>query len=163
MSILTNILSGGTAKLVESVGNAVDNLITSKEEKEQLKIELEKEINRHNETVESEATKQVELYLKDIASARDSNARIQESEKASFWAKNTAYFLDVFVGLIWGSLTIFIALRQLRLVTVEGADFTGILSLYATVTAIFMISVNFHRGSSISSQNKDKTISNLTK
>jgi len=33
MSILTNLLSGGAAKLVESVGGVIDNLHTSKEEK----------------------------------------------------------------------------------------------------------------------------------
>ena len=33
MSILTNLLSGGAAKLVESVGGVLDNLHTSKDEK----------------------------------------------------------------------------------------------------------------------------------
>ena len=33
MSILTNLLSGGAAKLVSSVGGVIDNLHTSKEEK----------------------------------------------------------------------------------------------------------------------------------
>ena len=33
MSILTKLLSGGAAKLVESVGGVIDNLHTSKEEK----------------------------------------------------------------------------------------------------------------------------------
>ena len=39
MSILTNLLSGGAAKLVSSVGGVIDNLHTSKEEKlEEVKI-----------------------------------------------------------------------------------------------------------------------------
>jgi len=162
MSILTNILSGGASKLVESIGSTIDNLVTSKEEKEQLKIELQKEINRHNEVLESEANKEIELYLKDTQSARDTNARIQESDKASFWAKNTAYFLDVFIGLIWGCITIFIVCKALKLVDNVQADMTAILSIYSTITAIFMISVNFHRGTSIGSQNKQKTIDKLT-
>lgn len=163
MNILSTILSGGASKLVESIGTAVDNLTTSKEEKEALKIEIQKEVNRHTEAIQSEANKELDILLKDTASARDANARIQESEKASFWAKNTAYFLDVFIGLIWGTMTIFIGCKALKLVDNVNADMTAVLSLYSTVTAIFMINVNFHRGSSIGSQNKQKTIDNLTK
>jgi hypothetical protein len=45
MSWLTNIFSDGASKLVDSVGNALDGLITSDEEKLQAKNELESIIN----------------------------------------------------------------------------------------------------------------------
>lgn len=161
MGLLSNLFSGGAEKLIGTIGGVVDNLVTSKEEKEQLKIELAKEINRHNETAEAEATKRIEAELKDVQSARDANARIQESDKASWWAKNTAYFLDVFLGLIWGFITVFLVMKALHLMEAYQVDLTAVLSIYSTVTAMFMISLNFHRGSSRGSQEKQKQLDKL--
>lgn len=161
--IIASAMSGGADKLIEKMGNVVDNLITSKEEKETLKIELKKEINRHNETTKAEATKRIEAELKDIQGARDANARIQESDKASWWAKNTAYFLDVFLGLIWGFVTIFLVMKALNLIESVKVDLTAILSIYSTITAMFMISLNFHRGTSRSSQEKQKQLNDILK
>lgn len=160
MGILSTIFSGGASELVKSVGSVIDNLTTSKEEKEAAKLALQQEINRHSETIEAEANKIYEAELKDMQSARDANARIQESDKASWWAKNTAYFLDVFIGLVWGSITIFIAAKALKLVGAN-MDMTGILSLYSTVTAVFMICLNFHRGTSAGSAAKQKQLDRM--
>jgi hypothetical protein len=55
MSILTKILSGGAAKLVESVGGVIDNLHTSKEEK----LEAEAKIKDLVMGYEAEMQKQV--------------------------------------------------------------------------------------------------------
>ena len=55
MSILTNLLSGGAAKLVESVGGVIDNLHTSKEEK----LEAEAKIKDLVMGYEAEMQKQV--------------------------------------------------------------------------------------------------------
>ena len=45
MSILTDIFSSGASKLVDSVGSALDNLITSDEERLKAKNELESIVN----------------------------------------------------------------------------------------------------------------------
>ena len=55
MSILTKLLSGGAAKLVESIGGVVDNLHTSKEEK----LEAEAKIKDLVMGYEAEMQKQV--------------------------------------------------------------------------------------------------------
>lgn len=159
-TILSTIFSKAASSVVDSVGNAFDKNFTSKEEKEAAKLELQKEINRSIEAIQAEATNVYESELKDIQSARDANVRIQESDKASWWAKNTAYFLDVFIGLVWGSITIFIAGKALKLVG-SNMDMTGILSLYSTVTAVFMICLNFHRGTSAGSAAKQKQLDKM--
>ena len=56
MSILTNLFSGGAADLVKSVGGVVDNLTTSKEEKLQLKNDLEKIIIEANKVQQEAVT-----------------------------------------------------------------------------------------------------------
>lgn len=163
MSIISKIFSGGAEKLVGTIGGIVDDLTLSKEEKEKLKIDTLNAVNAHEEKMASLAQSELESQLKDIQSARDSNVKIQESEKASFWAKNTAYFLDVFIGAIWGFITVFLVAKALHLADNLNADMTAVLSIYSTVTAIFMICINFHRGTSIGSQNKQKTIDKLMK
>lgn len=42
---LVNIFSSGAAKVVDSLGSAIDKLVTSDEEREKLKVALEKEMN----------------------------------------------------------------------------------------------------------------------
>ena len=44
-SFLKDILTGGAAKLVDSVGNAIDSIVTSDEERLALRIAMEKEVN----------------------------------------------------------------------------------------------------------------------
>ena len=49
MSWFTDLFSSGASKLVDSVGSAIDSLVTSDEERLQLKNQLEKMIMDHNE------------------------------------------------------------------------------------------------------------------
>jgi hypothetical protein len=46
MSWLTDIVSGGISKVIDTVGGVIDKLHTSEEEKLQIKLELQKELNR---------------------------------------------------------------------------------------------------------------------
>ena len=64
MSILTNLFSGGAADLVKSVGGVVDNLTTSKEEKLQLKNDLEKIIIEANKVQQEAVTSRWEADMK---------------------------------------------------------------------------------------------------
>jgi len=52
MSWFTDIFSGGVDKVVDSVGNAIDKLVTSDEERIQLKNALQKAMNDYNLKVE---------------------------------------------------------------------------------------------------------------
>lgn len=46
MSWFTDLFSSGVSEVIDSAGNAIDKLVTSDEEKQLLKIELEKELNK---------------------------------------------------------------------------------------------------------------------
>lgn len=56
---ITGLLSGGAGELITSVGNVADKFITTNAEKEAFKLEISKEINRHQESILAEATKQL--------------------------------------------------------------------------------------------------------
>ena len=122
MSILTNLLSGGAAKLVKSVGGVIDNLHTSKEEK----LEAEAKIKDLVMGYEAEMQKQVtERWKMDMASD-------------SWLSKNVRPLVLIFL-IVCTMLLIFIDagalsfevksswvdLLQLVLITVIGAYFGG--------------------------------------
>tara|TARA_Y100001937_G_scaffold114338_1_gene163966 strand:+ start:166 stop:561 length:396 start_codon:yes stop_codon:yes gene_type:complete len=60
MALLKKLLSSGAKELVESVGNAIDKIHTSAEEKELIKAEIEKHIFDYEEKIQQEVTKRWE-------------------------------------------------------------------------------------------------------
>ena len=122
MSILTNILSGGAAKLVESVGGVLDNLTTSKEEK----LAAEAKIKDLVMGYEAEMQKQVtERWKMDMQSDSWLSKNIRPLVLI-FLVVSTVLLIFIDAGVInfvveakWTDLL------QLVLITVIGAYFGG--------------------------------------
>jgi uncharacterized membrane protein len=57
MALLKKLFSSGAKDLVDSVGNAIDKIHTSAEEKELIKAEIEKHIFDYEEKIQQEVTK----------------------------------------------------------------------------------------------------------
>jgi hypothetical protein len=122
MSILTNLLSGGASKLVDSVGGVLDNLTTSKEEK----LEAQRKIKELMANYEVEMEKNI-------------TGRWEADLKSDSWlSKNVRPLVMIFL-IVCTMLLIFIDagainfevksswvdLLQLVLITVIGAYFGG--------------------------------------
>ena len=60
MALLKKLFSSGAKELVDSVGNAIDKIHTSAEEKELVKAEIEKHIFDYEEKIQQEVTKRWE-------------------------------------------------------------------------------------------------------
>ena len=60
MALLKKLFSSGAKDLVDSVGNAIDKIHTSAEEKELVKAEIEKHIFNYEEKIQQEVTKRWE-------------------------------------------------------------------------------------------------------
>ncbi len=60
MVILKKLFNSGAKELVDSVGNAIDKIHTSAEEKELIKSEIEKHIFNYEEKIQQEVTKRWE-------------------------------------------------------------------------------------------------------
>lgn len=158
---LANLIGGKASDIIDSVGSVADKFITTGEERAQFDQAVTAEVNRHVEAMQAEATKELEVYTKDMADARNMNTKIQESDKASWLSKNIAYILDLFVGLLWGTITVILFLKVFK-VAANNVDMVSLMALHGTVTAVFMISMNFHRGSSIGSERKQRQIERMT-
>lgn len=156
--ILGKVIGGSTGTIVESVGKVVDEFTLSKEEKAKINETIQAEINRHNEAILSTETELEKAYLADTSNARDNNVKIQESEKASWIAKNLPYMLDAifvvsfFVGLL---------MIMFKVVPHENKElfYTGFGLLGGYVSTV----VNFHRGSSSGSKASADTLRHLAK
>lgn len=150
-TVIKNVISGQGGNLVESLGNVADKFIQTPEEKQAFKIEIEKEINRHNEKIEELALEGEKELLKDTQSARESNVKIQESDKASWLAKNVGYLLDIFFPIV---LAIVLIMIFNNAVPEENKEIfymlAGLLGGYVSQV------INFHRGTSRSSESKQK-------
>ena len=103
MGFLDKIFAGKAKDVVDSVGNAIDKIFTSKEEKAEAMLAIEKEINRHMEQLELNILKEKELENQDRSSAR-----IRESEfvKATGHVDYMMWFLaisiqSVFIYVVW--------------------------------------------------------------
>ena len=60
MALLKKLFKSGAKELVDSVGNAIDKIHTSAEEKELIKAEIEKHIFDYEEKIQQEVTKRWE-------------------------------------------------------------------------------------------------------
>lgn len=168
---LTDLVSTYGEKLVVSGVEKICNIDLSKEEltpedkqiildneyklkeldfkKLELSLEEKKEDNRASEAVASEVNK-------NTADARSMNLGIQTSAEASPLAKNTAYYIDITLVVSTIILAFFLFVFPLPLENKELAYmmFGSLLTLTGTV-------VNFHRGSSQSSSNKQDELNKL--
>ena len=101
-------------------------------------------------------TKLVELTNANTDSARDMNAKVQESTNASWLAKNTAYALDI--GIV--AATIFLAWFAFIKGVPEANKELVYMALGSLITMCGTV-LNFHRGSSQGSKDKGSEIQKL--
>jgi hypothetical protein len=84
-------------------------------------------------------------------------------KQMKFFNKETiVYFIAIVVTIIWGAVTCFLIAKALKLVG-ESADLTAVLSIYATVTAVFGTVLNFYFGSTKGSQERNAQMIEMAK
>lgn len=156
-------------KLVKNLigGNGLDGLFTSKEEKmakinELAKIEADLKTQLEAQMLEWAKLnlEEAKVYLADTQDARMNNVKIQESDKASWLSKNVAYIIDLFLTLLWGIVTIILFLKIFK-IAASDVDMISLMALHGTVTAVFMTVLNFHRGTSRGSEEKQKQLNKM--
>ena len=134
----------------------IDKLIPDPEAKAKAQLELTKMAQDGELAKMANDTKLVELMNANTDSARDMNAKVQESANASWLAKNTAYALDI--GIV--SATIFLAWFAF----IKGVPEANKELVYMALGSLITMSgtiLNFHRGSSQGSKDKGSEIQKL--
>jgi hypothetical protein len=140
-----------------SIGNKlIDKLIPDPEAKAKAQLELTQMAQDGELAKMANDTKVLELTNANTDSARDMNAKVQESTSASWLAKNTAYALDI--GIV--TATIFLAWFAFM----KGVPDANKELVYMALGSLITMSgtvLNFHRGSSQGSKDKGNEIQKL--
>jgi len=137
-------------------GKLIDKLIPDPEAKAKAQLELTKLAQDGELAKMANDIKLVELENANTDSARDMNAKVQESTNASWLAKNTAYALDI--GIV--AATIFLAWFAFMKGVPEANKELVYMALGSLITMCGTV-LNFHRGSSQGSKDKGGEIQKL--
>ena len=143
----------GLDALLQVGGKLIDKLIPDPEAKARAQLELSKMAQDGELAKMANETKLLELNNANTDSARDMNAKVQESTNASWLAKNTAYALDI--GIV--TATIFLAWFAFMKGVPEANKELVYMALGSLITMSGTV-LNFHRGSSQGSKDKASEI-----
>ena len=146
----------GLDALLNIGGKILDKVLPDPEQKAKAQLELTKLAQDGELAKMANDTKLLELNNANTDSARDMNAKVQESTNASWLAKNTAYALDI--GIV--AATIFLAWFAFMKGVPEANKELVYMALGSLITMSGTV-LNFHRGSSQGSKDKNMEIQSL--
>lgn len=156
-NFLTKIFSGGAGSVIDSVSNVVDKFVQTKEEKDAANLELQKVLNSHLEVMEQEATKQLEVYQKEMDSARNREIQIAVADKAPLINKIVTPILALSV------IALTFVLFYILMFKPVGAEKDIIIYVLGVLSAICTQVVSYYFGSSQGSAQKQTQIDKLMK
>jgi ABC-type siderophore export system fused ATPase/permease subunit len=156
-NFLNKIFSGSAGQVVESVANVVDKFVQTKEEKDAANLELQKVLNTHLEVMEQEATKQLEVYQKEMDSARNREIQIATAEKAPLLNKIITPILALSV------IALTFVLFYILMFKPVGAEKDIIIYVLGVLSAVCTQVVSYYFGSSQGSAQKQTQIDKLIK
>ncbi len=156
-NFLNKIFSGGAGQVVESVANVVDKFVQTKEEKDAANLELQKVLNSHLEVMEQEATKQLEVYQKEMDSARNREIQIATADKAPLLNKIITPILALAVVTLTFILFYILMFREV------GNEKDIIIYVLGVLSAVCTQVVSYFFGSSQGSAQKQTQIDKLIK
>ena len=159
MGFLSNIFAGGASSVIDSVGNALDKVITTKGEKLQLELEMKNaEFQFQTEMRKLSVEEKQNVYV-DIDSARKMAAAVQTSPNATKLSKNVSSYLALGTTTLAFVLFYLVVFQNKTLIDHDSKEVViyilGVLS--AIVTQIF----SYYFGSSMGSAEKNKIIENM--
>jgi uncharacterized protein YaaQ len=146
----------GLDALLNIGGKILDKVLPDPEQKAKAQLELTKLAQDGELAKMANETKLLELNNANTDSAREMNAKVQESTNASWLAKNTAYALDI--GIV--AATIFLAWFAFMKGVPEANKELVYMALGSLITMCGTV-LNFHRGSSQGSKDKATEIQAL--
>lgn len=157
-NFLTNLFSSGASSLVTAVGDAIDKVVTSDEERKELDNELAKASMQHEAQMATLGLQETQAYLADTDSARENQSRVQESEHASWLSKNVHPMLAFSImGLTFALYTVVIyGSTKEGFLRPETKDI--VIYILGALTTVATQVVSYFFGSSSGSADKSKAI-----
>lgn len=158
MGFLTELFSGGASTLVNAVGNVVDNVVTSKEEKLQLENELKKSEMQFQVDMKKLSNEEQQFIFQDIDSARRRETAVQTSEHSSKLAKNVSPYLAIGATLVTFFLFYMVMFNKNRF---DPGIKDIVVYILGILSAILSQIFSYYFGSSQGSADKSKIIQSM--
>ena len=153
MSFISNLFSGGVGQVVDSIGKVIDNVTTTKEEKQQLENEIRKAEMQYNLEIRKLDLEEKQAVLKDVDSARIMASNVQTSANATNLSKNVAAYLAL--GTVFLTFVLFFVWAFAEVTQSQKEIVLYILGVLSAIdTQIF----SFYFGSSQGSKDKQATL-----
>lgn len=157
MSFISDLFSSGASTLVDSVGKVLDGVITTKEEKQQLDIELIKSEQQFQLEMKRLGNEEKSLVLGDLSSARTREVQLNESVNTTRLNKNLMPYIAI------GTIVIVFALFFVLIFTPDSVKDAKEIVMYilGILSAVLTQIYSYYFGSSAGSVTKDRTIAGL--
>lgn len=156
MGFIQSLFSGGSGNLISTVGNVLDKVITTKEEKLQLDLEMKKADMQYQVDLKRLTVEEQKASYGEMDSARRREVDLSGSQYASKLAKNVGPFLALGTTILTFTLFAGIIFHQFGQESQEVVFYVlGVLS--AVLTQIF----SYYFGSSEGSAHKSTSIQNM--
>lgn len=154
-NIFQKIFSGGAGEIVDKVAGAVDRFVQTKEEKDAVNLEIRKVVSEELKAMEQEHTKQLEVYQKEMDSARNREIQVATSEKAPLINKIVTPLIALGVILLTFILFYVLMFKQV------GNEKDIIIYVLGVLSAISTQIISYYFGSSQGSAQKQKQLDKL--
>ena len=158
MSFLTDLFSGGANTLVDSVGKVLDNVITTKEEKQQLENEIRKSEIQYNLEMRKLDVDERRMMIEDTGNARNREIQVAQSEHATKLSKNISPYLALGTTVLTFAL-FYILIFSPETIKGDGKDI--IIYILGALSSILAQVFSYYFGSSAGSAAKQKTIEGM--
>lgn len=156
-----NQLGSNANSLVTAVADAIDKVAPSDAEKKERNNELARAA-RHHEALQDSPERQDD-FLADIANARELERRVQESEQASWLAKNVHHLLAIGITLLTFSLYTIVILGGSKEGFLKPETKDIVIYILGALTTVATQVVSYYFGSSSGSADKSRAINALSR
>lgn len=158
MGFLQNLFSGGANTLVDSVGKVLDNVITTKEEKMQLDLEMRKSEMQFQLDMKKLSNEEQQMILGDISSARQREVQMMTSENATRLNRNLMPIMALGTIILVLSL-FFVLVFTPTIIHSESKEI--VMYILGVLSAVLTQVYSYYFGSSAGSADKSKTLASL--
>lgn len=158
MSFLSDLFSSGANTLVNSVGKVLDNVITTKEEKQQLDNELVKAEMQYNIEMKKLSIEEQQIIIGDLSNARSREVQMMNSENNTKLNKNLMPFMAL------GTIILVLALFFVLIFTpsvIKSNSKDIVMYILGVLSAVLTQVYSYYFGSSAGSAAKDKAIQSI--
>jgi hypothetical protein len=154
---IKNLFTGGASKLIDSAKGLIGEFHMSPDDKLKAEQAMAELVNKHIESMEVEATKQMEIQAKENESARKREVDIATSDKAPLLNKIITPLLAL---LILGSTFLFWYIIIFK--DIDPKKEILISGIVGSLTTISMGVIGYYFGSSIGSHNKQVQLDKIS-